>query len=180
MSAKTTHIFSLISSLILLYGCTSPPAHPPSQTLTLEPASMPNPSSNNDLLISFIKNASDSMDEISACLSAYDTYRFVLDRDGQLIRFDETHYVETRISQAEIDKLLSEIEATGFSSLTGDGDQYIQNAPPPSFKNTWGGSITANERTITITPGQSDYLVEPVIKTLHIIENYKPNNLRLS
>ena len=78
------------------------------------------------------------MDEISACLDGDDTYRFVLNRDGHLIRFDETRYLEARISQAEIDKLLSEIDATGFSSLTGDGDQYIQNPPPPSFTNTWG------------------------------------------
>ncbi len=179
MSTKTTHIFSLILSLILLYGCTSPRAHPPTQLLTLEPASLPSPFANNDVLISFIRDASDGMDEISSCLNAFDTYRFVLDQDGHLIRFDETHYVETRISQTEIDKLLSEIDATGFSSLTGDGDQYIPNAPPPSFKNTWGGSITVNKKTITITPGQSDYLVEAVIKTLAIIENYKPKNLQL-
>jgi hypothetical protein len=179
MSTKTKHIFSLILSLILLYGCTSPRAHPPTQTPNLDPASTPSQFSNNDVLISLIRDASDGMDEISACLNAYDTYRFVLNRDGHLIRFDETCYVEARISQAEIDKLLSEIEATGFSSLIGAGDQYIQNAPPPSFTNTWGGSITVNGKTITITPGQSDYLVEPVTKTLAIIEDYKPKNLQL-
>ena len=77
-----------------------------------------------------------------------------------------------------MDKFLSGIEATGFSSLHGDGDQYIENAPPPSFKNTWGGSVTVKETTITVTPGQSDYLVEPVTKTLEIIENYRPANLQ--
>ena len=179
MSTKTRHIFSFILSLILLYGCTSPPTYPPTQTPTLEPASTPIPFSNNDVLISLIRDASDGMDEISACLNADDTYRFLLNRDGHLIRFDEARYLEARITQAEIDKLLSEIDATGFSSLTGDGDQYIQNAPPPSFTNTWGGSITVNGKTITITPGQSDYLVEPVIKTLAIIEDYKPRNLQL-
>jgi hypothetical protein len=50
------------------------------------------------------------MDDISACLDAYDTYRFVLNRDGHLIGFDEARYLEARISQAEIDKLLSEID----------------------------------------------------------------------
>lgn len=119
------------------------------------------------------------MDEMSACLAANDTYRFVLYGDGNLIMFDGVQYLETRISHAEIDELLSEIEATGFSSIIGDGDQYIQNAPTPSFVNTWGGSITVNEKTITITPGQSDYLVKPVKKALEIVENYRPKNLQL-
>ena len=118
------------------------------------------------------------MDEMSACLGAYDTYRFVLYGNGQLIRFEGGQFMETYISQAEIDKLRSEIEATGFSSLTGKGDQYIQNAPAPSFDNTWGGSITVQGKTITVTPGQSDYLVESLIRTLEIIENYKPGKLQ--
>jgi hypothetical protein len=180
MRAKTTYIFSSVLSLVLLgHSCVQHPSETPTQLLTHEPSSTPSPLSSNNLLISFIQNASDGMDDISACLNGYDSYRFVLTRDGHLIRFDEGHYAETRISQAEIDKLVSEIEATGFSSLAGDGDQYIQNAPLPSFENTWGGSLTVNEKTITITPGQSDYLVESAIKTLDIIENYRPNDLRL-
>ena len=118
------------------------------------------------------------MDEMSACLGAYDTYRFVLYGNGRLIRFDKGQFMETSISQVEIDDLLSEIESTGISSLAGDGDQYIENAPPPNFADTWGGSITVHGKTITVTPGQSDYLVEPVKTTLDIIENYKPKNLQ--
>ena len=118
------------------------------------------------------------MDEMSACLGAYDTYRFVLYGNGQLIRFDKGQFMETSISQAQIDDLLTEIESTGFSALVGDGDQYIENAPPPNFADTWGGSITIQEKTITVTPGQSDYLVEPVKRTLEIIENYKPGSLQ--
>ena len=172
--------FSLILSLILVgYGCTSPPAHPPMQTGTSAPPSTPNSFSKDAVVISFIKDASDGMDEISACLSGYDTYRFVLKGDGHLVRFDGAHYVETAISQSEINKLLSEIDAAGFSSLKGDGDQYSQNAPPPSFNDTWGGSITISQKTIRITPGQSGYLVEPIKKTLNIIENYRPRNLHL-
>ena len=116
------------------------------------------------------------MDEKSACLGAYDTYRFVLYGNGQLIRFDEGQFMETSISPAEIDDLLSEVESTGFASLAGDGDQYIENAPAPNFADTWGGSITVQGKTIAVTPGQSDYLTEPVTKTLEIIENYQPGN----
>ena len=36
-----------------------------------------------------------------------------------------------------------------------------------------------NETVISVTPGQSAYLVEPVTKTLEIIENYTPANLQL-
>lgn len=118
------------------------------------------------------------MDEMSACLAAHDIDRLVLYGDGHLITFDGAQYLETKISRAEIDELLSEIEATGFSSLSGTGDQYTQNSPPPSFIDTWGGSITVTEKTIKIAPGQSEYLVESVIQTLDIIENYKPKNLR--
>jgi len=132
----------------------------------------------NDALVSFFMDASDGMDDMSACLAANDIYRFVLYQDGRLIKFDGFQYVETRISQVEMDNLLSDIEATGFSSLTGDGDQYIENAPPPSFIDTWGGSVTVQDTTITVTSGQSDYLVEPVTKTLEIMENYKPANLQ--
>jgi hypothetical protein len=132
----------------------------------------------NDVVISFIKDASDGMDDKSACLAADDIYRFVLYQDGRLIKFDGFQYVETRISRAEMEDFLSAIEATGFSSLSGDGDQYIKNAAPPSFRDTWGGSVTVKETTITVTPGQSAYLVEPVTKTLEMIKNYRPANLQ--
>jgi hypothetical protein len=132
----------------------------------------------NGVVVAFVIGASDGMDDKSACLAANDIYRFVLYQDGRLIKFDGFQYLETRISQKEMDNFLSEIEATGFSSLTGDGDQYIENAPPPSFTDTWGGSVTVNRTTITVTPGQSDYLIEPVTKTLEIIENYRPANLQ--
>jgi len=174
MNPIKMHSFVSVLSLILLgSSCASLPT----QTRALEPTTATSQVS-NDVLISFIIDASDGMDEVSACLAANDIYRFVLYGDGHLIMFDGVQYLETKISQAEIDDLLSENEATGFSSLTGTGDQYTQNSPPPSFSDPWGGSITVNEKTITVTPGQSDYLVESVIQTLDIIENYRPKNLR--
>ena len=151
----------LASCLILTFLTACQPITTPPTTSTA--ASIP---FSNDVVVSFIIGASDGMDDMSACLAANDIYRFVLYQDGRLIKFDGFQYVETRISQEEMDNFLSDIEATGFSSLSGDGDQYIENEPPPSFIHTWGGSVTVHDTTITVTPGQSDYLVEPVTKTL--------------
>lgn len=162
---------SLASCVIFLTACQSITPTPTSSIAASIPLS-------NDVVVSFIIGASDGMDDKSACLAANDIYRFVLYQDGRLIKYDGFQYVETRISQAEMDNFLSDIEATGFSSLSGDGDQYIENAPPPSFRDTWGGSVTVKETTITVTPGQSDYLVEPVTRTLEMIKNYRPANLQ--
>lgn len=150
------------------------------QSVTPTPATLPTAAVpiSNDIVVSFMIGASDGMDDKSACLHADDIYRFVLYQDGRVIKFDGFQYVETRISQAEMEDFLSAIEATGFSSLSGNGDQYIKNAPPPSFRDTWGGLVTVKETTITVTPGQSAYLVEPVTKTLEMIKNYTPANLR--
>ena len=163
----------LASCLILTYlsACQSITPTPIPSTTESTPFS-------NDVVASFSIDASDGSNGMSACLAANDIDRFVLYQDGRLIKFDGFQYVETRISQAEMDKFLSDIEATGFTSLSGDGDQYIENAPPPIFRDTWGGSLTVNETTITVTPGQSAYLVEPVTKTLELMENYKPANLQ--
>jgi hypothetical protein len=165
-------VLGLAPILILIFflsSCASPRTEVQNPSATAEA-----------VLIAYARNeGGDGIDDMSACLLGYSPYyRFVLFGDGRLVRFDKTRYLESKISQAEIDKLLSEIDATGFSSLTGDGDQYIQNAPAPSFKNTWEGSITIDEKTIPITAGQTDYLTDSVIKTLDIIENYKPKNLQ--
>ena len=109
------------------------------------------------------------MDDMSACLASNNIFRFVLYQDGRLIKFDGFQHVETRISQAEHEDFLSNIGATGFTSLRGDVDQYLENAPPASFIDTWGGSVTVHETTITVTPDKSDHLVEPVTKTLEIM-----------
>jgi len=164
---------SLASCLILIFliACQSIPPRPTTSTEASIPFS-------NDVAVSFVIGASDGMDDMSACLAANDIFRFVLYQDGRLIKFNGFQYVETRISQAEMNNFLSDIEATGFSSLSGNGDQYIENAPPPSFRDTWGGSVTVKATTITVTPGQSDYLVEPVTRTLEMIKNYRPANLQ--
>ena len=163
----------LASCLILTFltACQAATPIPATSTTVSNPIS-------NDVIVSFVISAGDGMDAMSACLASKDIYRFVLYQDGRLIRFDGFQYTETKISQAEIGDFLSDIETTGFYSLNGDGDQYIENASPPSFIDTWGGSVTVNEATITVTPGQSDNLVQPVTKTLEIIENYRPANVQ--
>lgn len=157
---------------------TSLPSSLPTNTLTPEPTLTPKPLSSNDVLISYTRYAGDGTDEITSCLNAYYLYRFVLYRDGQLIMFDETRYLETTINQTEIDKLLSEIDGTGFSSLIGNGDQYIHNAPTPSFANGWGSNITVSGKSIIIDVMQSNYVIEPIANALDIIANYKPKDLK--
>lgn len=176
MSTKVRYIFMLTLCLTLTSCVARPSIQPTIQPTALEA----NRISKAELLIAYSRNEEgDGVDEISSCIRAYPPYyRFVLYGDGHLIRFDETQYLEARISQLQIDELLTKIDATGFSSLAGDGDQYIQNSPPPSFIDTWEGSITINEKTITIAAGQTDYLVDAVMKTLGIIESYKPKNLQ--
>lgn len=154
------------------------PTHTPRQTPTPEPTSTPRPISKDDVLISYSRYAGDGTDEITSCLNAYYSYRFALYRDGHLIIFDKTRYLETRISQTEIDKLLSEIDATGLASVIGNGDQYMQNAPAPSFVGGWGSSIVVIEKRIDIIDALSNYLIEPVTKTIDIIENYRPQSLK--
>lgn len=164
---------SLVSYVILTFltACQSSTLTPTISTAVSIPIS-------NDVVVSFVLDASDGMDELSACQAGNDFYRFVLYQDGRLIMFEGFQYVETKISQAEMGNFLSDILATGFSSLRGDGDQYIENVTSASFIDTWGGSVTVNETNITITPGQSDNLVESVTMVLEIIENYKPANLQ--
>jgi len=118
---------SLASCLILTFppACQSITPTPTTSTVSSIPIS-------NDVVVSFVISASDGMDDMSACLASNDIYRFVLYQDGRLVKFDGFQYMETKISQAEMDNFLSDISATGFSSLNGDGDQYIEDAPPPS------------------------------------------------
>lgn len=169
-----------VETVFAIQTASTTPLPTPSETNSpiLKPTSTIKPVSKNDVLISYTRYAGDGVDEIRSCLNGYFPYRFVLYRDGRLIIFDKTRYLETKISQTEIDSILSEIEITGFSSITRDGDQYIQNAPTPLFMGGWGSSITVKETTVSINDSQSDYLIEPVIKTLDIIESYRPQNLK--
>ncbi|HSM71957.1 MAG TPA: hypothetical protein VK851_10475 [Anaerolineales bacterium] len=168
---KTKLGLTLCLILTFLTACQSITPAPDTSTTASIPTS-------KDIIASFVMDASDGMDDMSACLASKDMYRFVLYQDGRLIKFDGFQYMETKVSQAEIENFLSDIEATGFLSLTGDGDQYIENAPTPSFNDAWGGSIAVNETKIRVTPGQSDNLVESVTKTLEIMENYSPVNVQ--
>jgi hypothetical protein len=156
------------------------PTRPPTQTPTPEPTETTTPLPKNPVLISFIVDAGDGVDEMMACFRAYYTYRFVLYQDGHLILFDEkqNRYLETVIPKSEIDKLLNDIEATGFFSVNGNGDQYIPNAPTPSGAGGWGSSITVKVKTIGIDDSQSKYVVASVKKTSQLIGDLKRPNLK--
>jgi len=130
------------------------------------------------VLISYSINAGDGVDEIKTCIYGYNDPQFVLYRNGRLIIFDNFRYMDTVISQDEVDRLLKKIEATGFSSIEESGDQYILNAPTPAYTGGWGSYIKVKDKTIGIDGAQSDYLVEPVKKALEIIQTYKPMNLK--
>ncbi len=100
MKIKLSLVLGLILTFLAACQSTSPAPTPSTE------GSIP---FSNDVGISFLKDASDGMDDKSACLAANDIYRIVLYQDGRLIKFDGFQYVETRISQAEMDDLLTDL-----------------------------------------------------------------------
>jgi len=151
------------------------PTRPPTQTSTPKPTPTLNPASP---LVSFTRYPNDGVDEITSCMQGLGTYRFVLYQDGRFILFDNGHYLATSISSSEIDKLLKRIEATGFFAVNGDGDQYISDAPTPSYSGGWGSSIAVKGHHVAIEDSQQDYLVSSVLETLKIIVEFKPKGLK--
>lgn len=166
-------VFAIQTALV-----TPIPTRPATQTFTPEPTLTPTPLSPNSILISYTIIAGDGVDEITACMYGYNTPRFVLYRNGQLVVFDKTRYLETIISQDEIDVLLKRIEDTGFFSVEGTGDQYLPNAPTPVYIGGWGSYITVENKTLEILSAQSDYMIETIKKTLDIIEAYRPMDMK--
>jgi hypothetical protein len=169
-----------VATVFAIQTASTTPLPTLSETNTPTPAftSTPRPFSKDDILISYSVYAGDGVDEITSCLNAYYSYRFVLYRDGHLIIFDDVRYLETRINQpeTEIERLLSEIDETGISAEINNED--IQNPPTPLFMGGWSGSITFREKTISVTNIQSDSSVKSVTKVLNIIHNYRPKNLQ--
>jgi hypothetical protein len=157
------------------------PLHPPPsiQTQTNAPTETPFPPPPNPILVSFGVGAGDGVDEIASCLLAYHTYRFALYQDGYLIVFDGNRYLETTISQTEIDKLLNEIDTAGFLSVNEDDSQYILNTP--ALANTGGLSyfISVKEKTVGVPYVKSENVITSIDKTRKIIENFHPSNLRI-
>ena len=163
------------------------PTRLPTNTPTLEPTLPPLPMPENPILISRTNYSGDGVDEFTSCLRSLDTYDFVLYQNGRLI-ISDGKYQETILSQETIDKLMSEIEATGIYSLTGDDDQYVENAPTPLPGGwSWGSRITVKGTSISLRGDISpSYEVDAVQKTKLLIYNletpalkpYNPDSVR--
>jgi hypothetical protein len=152
------------------------PTQTSAQTIASETLDSPS-SPLSQVLISYSVNPGDGVDEVLSCMHGYGVYRFVLYQGGHLIIFDEKQYLETVLSQPEIDKLLNDIETTGYFSLKGDGDQYGPTAPTPTYIGGWSSSITVQGKTINID-ARSKYLVTSVENVSQIIGNFRPPNLK--
>lgn len=179
VGCRTSDVQSPTSESIPTPSGTLLPPHLPIQTQTNEPTETPFPLHPTPILVSFEVGAGDAVDEITSCLQAYHAYRFVLYQDGHLIVFDGNRYLETIISQAEIDKLLNEIDAAGYFSMNEDDGQYILDAL--TLTNTGGLSyfISVKEKTVGVQHAQSENVVASIDKTRKIIENFHSSSLKI-
>lgn len=148
---------------------------PASTAIQLTP--IPTSSLENPVLVSYEYDANDSIDYFTACLIGLNTFSFILYEDGHVILFDESRFMETTIPQAEIEKLLADIESTGFFLVKGDGDEFVSPPPAQSFVGTSMQIITVREKTFAITAGEYQYLIEPIKETIRIAKEYKPSRL---
>lgn len=157
------------------------PLHPqpPIQTQTNEPTETSFPLPPSPILVSFGVGAGEGVDEITSCLRAYHTYRFILYQDGRLIVFDGNRYLETVISQAEVNRLLAEIDEAGFFSVNGDGDQYIPTAPTPAYAGGLSYFVSVKGKTVEVHHIHSEDVVASIVKTRKIIENFQPSSLKI-
>jgi hypothetical protein len=155
------------------------PTRSPTQTSTPKPTFSPSPEPENPILISKTNYSGDGVDEFTSCLRSLDTYSFVLYKDGHLI-ISKGNYLEAVVPLSEIDKLMSEIQSTGFFTLTGNDDQYIANAPTPLPSGwSWGSRITVKDTSISLRGDiSSDYEVEAIKKTKRLIDELAPPDLK--
>lgn len=148
----------------------------PTETPTFKLTTTSSPKPKNPILVSHINYSGGEVDQITACLWGNDFYDFVLYQNGHLIIFDGT-YRETIVPQPEIDKLLGAIEATGFFSIYGNGDQYIKNAPTPPYIGR-ESNITVNGNSIYLNADMIDYEIEAIRKTQQLIGEFDAVNLQ--
>jgi len=165
---------SLLLSLVIV-GCSTLNVQPPIN----DAVSTLDSSGNNELLVSFGVGAGDGVDEITSCLEAYHTYRFALYQDGYLILFDGDRYLETVLSQAEVNKLLTEIDEAGLFSVSGNGDQYAPPAPTPAYAGGLSYFISVKGKTVEVHHTHYENVVPSIDKTKKIIENFHPSSLKI-
>jgi hypothetical protein len=145
--------------------------HPLPPTATLTPLASPTeitpiPTLEDPVLVSYEHDANDSMDNFTACLFGLNTFSFVLYKNGHVILFNGSQFMETTIDQVEIEKLLADIESTGFFLLKGDGDEFLTPPPTPSFIGTSRQIIRVQDKTFIITTGEYKYLAASVKDTI--------------
>jgi hypothetical protein len=143
-----------------------PPTHTPS------PTEVPKKS----VRISYSYFQGDGGEEILSCLNAYVNYRFVLYDDGQLILFDNSKYYESMLTQNEVEDLIGQITDSGFLSLEGDGDQYVEGYATPFFQGN-ASALRVDGRSISFQ--YSDQLALPLQISLEKIFTFKPDDLKL-
>lgn len=156
------------------------PTLSPIQTPPPESTLIPTLTPENPILISRINYSGDGVDEITSCLNNWDTYNFVLYQDGRLIIVSKGNYLETVVPISTINKLMSEIQVTGYFALTGDDYQYVESAPTPLPSGwSWGSRITINGKSINLRGDiSSDYEVEAIKETKLLIDNLETSDLK--
>ncbi|HLO17472.1 MAG TPA: hypothetical protein VK206_21745 [Anaerolineales bacterium] len=156
--------------LLFLVGCL-----PPTQQSIEHPSSTP--VLENSILISYEHDGNDSIDRFTGCLIGLNTLSFVLYDNGRVVLFDGSQFMESTIPQSEVEKLLANIESTGFFSVKGNGDEFVSPPPTPSFVGDSQQIITVKKKTFAITTGQYQYLAEPIKDTIEIVSQYQPQRL---
>jgi hypothetical protein len=162
--------FSLLFLLPILVGCLTTP-----QQSVEQPSSTP--ASENSILVSYEQDGNDSIDRFTGCLMGLNTLSFVLYDNGRVVLFDGSQFMESTISQSEVEKLLADIESTGFFSVKGNGDEFVSLPPTPSFVGESQQIIAVKEKTFAITTGQYRYLAAPIKDTIEVVKRYKPPKL---
>ncbi len=135
------------------------------------------PISENSILISYEQDGNDSIDRFTGCLIGLNTFSFVLYSNGRIVLFDGLQFMESMISPSEVEKLLMEINSTGYFAVKGNGDQFMSPPPTSSFVGNSIQFITVQERTFSISAGEFQYVVEPIKETIRIVREYKPQGL---
>jgi hypothetical protein len=148
----------------------------PTSTPYLSPTPTPKP-----ILIELQRHAGCGADEIYLCLTGFGYPQFKLYEDGQLIHKSGGYLVETYLTEAEIQELFADIEATGFFDiefkigLPWENGVYDMPEELEYGEGGWGTSLQINDVSIGTIPSLSEYLVQPVSDTISVIGEFEPS-----